>query len=164
MTSVTALHCLCLTMSTMSSTMLYDTHMSDYPIDVDMLHATEPWFDTEAKMDDDIPLKNDFSDHHSSHSVEVDMGDQYAETEYEMADGGREENYDEMSSDLLDIEVYDASEPLADATLPPAEQISAQDAHALDMDSLEAAKLLPLLEAVTPAMSPVPPGDTELPD
>ncbi|KAJ7043263.1 hypothetical protein C8F04DRAFT_1390094 [Mycena alexandri] len=147
------------------STMLYDAqpvdaHMVDYPIDIDMQNQ-EPWFDAEAKMDDDVP-QNHFTDHDSSLSVEVDMDDHYAEKEYEMGEG--EENYEEMSSDLLDIEVYDASEPLEDATLPPADVMEPADAQPFDIDSPETAKPLLLPVAATPAMSPLPPSDTDLPD
>ncbi|KAJ7756830.1 hypothetical protein DFH07DRAFT_919850 [Mycena maculata] len=147
-------------MSTMLET--YDTHMDSYPIDIDMHQAAEPWFDAEAKMEDDVLLENPFNDHDSSLSVEVDMED----NEYEMADGEGEENYEEMSSDLHDIEVYDASEPLEDATIPPVapEHLNPTDSHPFDIDSLETAKSLLLPVAATPAMSPLPPPDTELPD
>ncbi|KAJ7929296.1 hypothetical protein B0H13DRAFT_1964736 [Mycena leptocephala] len=145
------------------STMLYDTHMADYPIDIDM-HHPEPWFDAEAKMDADVPLENHFTDHESTLSVEVDMDDHYQENEYEMGDGEGEENYEEMSSDLLDIEVYDASAPLEDATLPPAEVVNPPHSHPFDIDSLETTKPLILPVATTPAMSPLPPPDTDLPD
>ncbi|KAJ6547133.1 hypothetical protein B0H19DRAFT_1237789 [Mycena capillaripes] len=148
------------------STMLYDAHMSD-SFDVDMHHPEsshpEPWFDAEAKMDD-VPPENHFTDHESSLSVEVDMDDHYAQNEYEMGDGEGEENYEEMSSDLLDIEVYDASEPLEDATLPPAEPANPPDSEPFDIDSPATAKPLLLSVAVTPAMSPLPPLDTDLPD
>ncbi|KAJ7184200.1 hypothetical protein C8R46DRAFT_1063258 [Mycena filopes] len=147
------------------STMLYDaqpvdTHMVDYPIDIDM-QAQEPWFDAEAKMDDDVP-QNHFTDHDSSLSVEVDMDDHYAENEYEMGEG--EEHYEEMSADLLDIEVYDVSDPPEDATLPPAEVMESADSQPFDIDSPETAKPFLLPVAATPAMSPLPPADTDLPD
>ncbi|KAJ6500433.1 hypothetical protein C8R45DRAFT_820687, partial [Mycena sanguinolenta] len=137
--------------------MLYEAPMADYPpIDIDM-HHSEPWFDSEAKMEDDVPH---FTDHDSTLSVEVDMDDHYQEIEYEMGDGAREENYEEMSADLLDIEVYDVSEPpLEDATLPPADAMNPPEPHLFSMDPTEtsAASLLP-----SPAMTPLP--DTDLPD
>ncbi|KAF7338625.1 hypothetical protein MVEN_02088800 [Mycena venus] len=140
------------------STMLYDAPMADgYPIDIDM-HHPEPWFDAEAKMEDDAPH---FTDHDSTLSVEIDMDDHYQEVEYEMGDGEGEERYEEMSSDLLDIEVHDASEPvLEDATLPPAEVVKPPDSNPFGISSTELS-LVPV--ATTPAMSPLPP-DTDLPD
>ncbi|KAF8184958.1 hypothetical protein K438DRAFT_2020188 [Mycena galopus ATCC 62051] len=132
------------------STMLYES----YSTDIDM-HHTEPWFDTEAKMEDDIPH---FTDHDSTLSVEVDMDDSYQEIEYEMADGEGEDNYDE----LLDIEVHDAEPPLEDATLPPADAVNPHDSHTFATGPTEtlSASLLPV--AASPAMSPFP--DTDLPD
>ncbi|KAJ7168134.1 hypothetical protein C8R43DRAFT_138401 [Mycena crocata] len=149
-------------MSTMLET--YDAHMSDYPIDVDsdMQHPAEPWFD--AKMDDDLPLENHFADHESTLSVEVDMEDHYEENEYEMGDGEGEENYEEMSSDLLDIEVYDVTEPLEDATIPSAESLKPPDSRLFSLDPASAEKPLLLPVAATPAMSAFPPPDEELPD
>ncbi|KAJ7093167.1 hypothetical protein C8R44DRAFT_890935 [Mycena epipterygia] len=150
-------------MSTMLET--YDTHMpADYPIDIDMHQPVELWFDAEAKMEDDATLENHFTDHDTL-SVEVDMEDHYGENEYEMADGEGEEIYEEMSSDLLDIEVYDASEPLEeDATIPLAEHVNPLDSHSFDIESSATAKPLLLPVAITPAMSPLLPPDTELPD
>ncbi|KAJ7470345.1 hypothetical protein FB451DRAFT_1253438 [Mycena latifolia] len=153
-------------MSTMLDTQV-DAHMADYnPIDIDMHQPAEPWFDTEAKMEDDATLENHFTDHESTLSVEVDMEDHYGENEYEMGDGEGEEIYEEMSSDLLDIEVYDASEPLEDATIPLAEYMNPSDSQPFDIDSPAAVttkpSILPL--APTPAMSPLPPLDAELPD
>ncbi|KAJ7236732.1 hypothetical protein B0H12DRAFT_124608 [Mycena haematopus] len=141
----------------MMSTMVYEP-MADYPIDIDM-HHPEPWFDAEAKMEDDIPH---FADHDSTLSVEVDMDDQYRGIEYEMGDGVGEEIYDEMSSDLLDIEVHDASEPpLEDATLPPADAVNPLDSHLFGIGPSETptASLPPI---ASPAMSPF--RDTDLPD
>ncbi|KAJ7632239.1 hypothetical protein FB45DRAFT_911894 [Roridomyces roridus] len=137
-------------MTTMLET--YDAHM-----DIDMHHQpAEPWFDAEAQMDDDVLLED--HDHDSSNSVEVDMEDGFGETEYEMADGEGEENYEEMSADLLDIEVYDASETLEDAAVPPEHGDPSEPPH-YDMESPETVKPAP-----TPAMSPVPRPDRELPE
>ncbi|KAJ6488652.1 hypothetical protein C8R47DRAFT_490255 [Mycena vitilis] len=155
----------------MSTMLIYDTHMSgsDYPpVDVEMYpemhHDHAPWFEAEAKMDDDdVPLENHFTDHDSSLSVEVDMDDQYGENEFEMGDGEGEENYEEMSSDLLDIEVYDASEPSEDATLPPAEPVILSAPQPFDMELPTTEKPLLAPVAATPAMSPLP-RDTDLPD
>ncbi|KAJ7684721.1 hypothetical protein DFH06DRAFT_1156446, partial [Mycena polygramma] len=154
----------------MSTMLIYDTHMSgsDYPpVDVEMYpemhHDHAPWFEAEAKMDDDVPLENHFTDHDSSLSVEVDMDDQYGGNEYEMGDGEGEENYEEMSSDLLDIEVYDASEPSEDATLPPAEPVILSAPQPFDMELPTTEKPLLTPVVATPAMSPLPP-DTDLPD
>ncbi|KAJ7074324.1 hypothetical protein C8F01DRAFT_18215 [Mycena amicta] len=125
------------------SAMLFDTHMADYaPIDVEM--APNSWFDALDQMEDD---QNHYSDHESTHSVEVDMDGQYPENEYEMAD---EEVYEEMSADLVDVQV---SEPL-DTTLPT-EQV-ANETHAFVVDSTD------LERSFEP--SPLPLADAELPD
>ncbi|KAF7359389.1 hypothetical protein MSAN_01281500 [Mycena sanguinolenta] len=138
--------------------MLYEAPMADYPpIDIDM-HHSEPWFDAEAKMEDDIPH---FTDHDSA-SVEVDMDDDYQEIEYEMGDDAGEENYDEMSADLLDIEVHDVSEPpLEDATLPPADAVNPPESHLFGIGPTDSSTASPLPLA-SPAMTPLP--DTDLPD
>ncbi|KAJ7871490.1 hypothetical protein B0H14DRAFT_216821 [Mycena olivaceomarginata] len=135
--------------------MMLDTAMVDV-MNVDMHH--EPWFDTEAKMEDDVPH---FNDHDSTLSVEVDMDDHYQEIEYEMGDGEGEENYEDMSSDLLDIEVHDIVEPPLeeDATL---EAVNPPESHLFGIGLAETSSPLPL-PAPTPAMSPLPP-DTDLPD
>ncbi|KAK7023892.1 hypothetical protein R3P38DRAFT_3270164 [Favolaschia claudopus] len=123
--------------------------------DVDM-HP--PWFDAEAKMEDDIPH---FTDHDSTLSVEVEMDDNYQDIEYEMGDGEGEEYYDEMSSDLLDIQVHEPVDtPFEDATLLPPETVNTSDPPLFGVAD---PSKLPPLPADLSLMSPLPP-DTDLPD
>ncbi|KAJ6606566.1 hypothetical protein DFH09DRAFT_1120647 [Mycena vulgaris] len=137
-------------MSTMLDTQL-DAHMADYPIDIEMHQPAEPWFDPEARMEDDATLESHWTDHDSTLSVEVNMEDLYGENEYEMGDGEGEENYEEMSSDLTPPSI-------------PADHASHSDSHPFDIDSPATAKPSMLSLAPTPAMSPLPPFDAELPD
>ncbi|KAJ7090222.1 hypothetical protein B0H15DRAFT_253542 [Mycena belliarum] len=153
-------------MSTMLDTHV-DAHMADYnPIDIEMHQPAEPWFGTEAKMEDDAALESRFTDHASTLSVEVDMEDHYGDNEYEMGDDEGDEIFEEMSSDLLDIEVYSASEPLEDATIPLTEHMDPSQSLSPDASTLSAPianpSILPFTS--TPAMSPLPPSDAELPD
>src|SRR5262245_53464811 len=115
-------------MSTTSVLETYDTQMLDYSGDVDvpMQGSTEPWFQTETPMEDDGQVLShpNLSDHES---VEVDMERFYeGYTEYEMADEVEVENHGGGSTDLVDIDVYDASHaptpplvPVGLAAVPP---------------------------------------------
>ena len=93
--------------------------MLDYPSDVDVpMHSSssESWLLGDLAMEDDphFHIQKSLVADRSSASVEVDMEDWAGETiEYEMAD--EDENH-HGGDDLLDVEVYDASQvqtPLA---------------------------------------------------
>lgn len=148
--------------------MSLDTHMAmgDYHSggDIDMHQEMHPQLASESwqiEMEDDSLLGASYTDHDSNHSVEVDMQDFDADIEIDMDD---EPQYDEMSSDvLLDVEVHDASTPL-DTTIVPVENVDSSESHSFQIDSPAMTNPLFLAAAETPAMSPLPPVDTELPD
>lgn len=84
----------------------FDAQMLDYQNDDYSMHVStsDTWFHDEAIMEDDGLPTDD-----ANVSIEVDMEpyDEDHNTEYEMADGS--EHYDPDSTELLDVEVYDAS-------------------------------------------------------
>jgi hypothetical protein len=96
----------------------YDTQMMDYPSDIDvpMHSSSETWFLGDLPMEDDphdaLVNKSLLADP-SGVTIEVDMEDWAGESiEYEMAD----EDPQPGDDDLVDVEVYDASQiptPLA---------------------------------------------------
>lgn len=95
----------------MTTTMIetFDTQMLDYQTDGDFsmhVSSSDPWFQDEPVMEDDSRSAHAEA---SNVSIEVDM-EPYEEEhnlEYEMEDGS--ENFDLESTELVDIEVYDAS-------------------------------------------------------
>jgi hypothetical protein len=108
-------------MSTKAVLETYDTQMLDYSgdIDVPMHGSVEPWFHTEAPMEDDgqILTQPYPSDHES---VEVDMERPYEGeyTEYEMAEEVEAGSHHGESTELVDIDVYDASHAPTPAVVP----------------------------------------------
>ena len=122
----------------------YDTQMhEDFPsgdFDVAMQTAgssTDIWFQGESIMDQD--------GHHDSlttdrGSVEVEMDETYPDADHEsveceMAD---EAEYQPQSADLLDVEVYDASQLHSPAPIPaiPASHLISNDGFTVDSTSI----------------------------
>jgi len=114
----------------------YDTQMLDYASDIDVpMHSSsfDSWYHGEVAMEDDPQTLHDSKLLLASTTVEVDMEDYVGEsTEYEMAD---EVRHYQASNELLDVEVYDASQahtpaPIhdVDTTLIPADGIT-ESAH-----------------------------------
>ena len=122
----------------------YDTQMhEDFPsgdFDVAMQTAgssTDVWFQGESVMDQD--------GHHDSlttdrGSVEVEMDETYPDADHEsveceMAD---EAEYQPQSADLLDVEVYDASQLHSPAPIPaiPASHLTSNDGFTVDSTSI----------------------------
>lgn len=142
----------------MTTTMVetFDAQMLDYQNDDYSMHVStsETWFHDEAIMEDDGLPTDD-----ANVSIEVDMEpyDEDHNTEYEMADGS--EHYDPDSTELLDVEVYDASRATTPTpilgvdtpTLPPSE--AADDSHIAHE----------FIEPLVPDHSPLPPP-IELPE
>ena len=119
----------------------YDTQMhEDFPsgdFDVAMQTAgssTDIWFQGESVMDQDGHNDSLAADRGS---VEVEMDETYPDAdnesvEYEMAD---EAEYQPQSADLLDVEVYDASQLHSPAPIP-AIPVASNDGFAVDPTSL----------------------------
>jgi len=101
------------TMSTMIEN--YDSHMVDYTTDIDMqmyASSSDLWLLDEAKMEEDAPglkhesitpLKPDVQDQ-GDLTIEIDM-DEHNSAEYDMV----EDVHHGSTTDILDVEVYDAS-------------------------------------------------------
>ncbi|KAF9459372.1 hypothetical protein BDZ94DRAFT_1046497 [Collybia nuda] len=101
----------------MTTTMVetFDTQMLDFQNDDYSMHvsSSDTWFHDEAIMEDEgLPID------HTNVSIEVDMEsyDEDRNTEFEMVDGS--ENYGLPSTELLDVEVYDASRATTPAAIP----------------------------------------------
>lgn len=103
----------------------YDTQMIDYMADIDMqMHAfsSDPWLHDETKMEEDAPgpkpenfvqLKTDDQDR-GDLTIEIDMEEHSAE--YDMVDDDQIQHA--SATELLDVEVYDASLAHSPAMVP----------------------------------------------
>ncbi|KAF8894420.1 hypothetical protein BD779DRAFT_1500989 [Infundibulicybe gibba] len=125
----------------MTTTMLetYDTQMLDYPTDLDVqMHGSSEAWMVEAVMEEDIHRMHSpkaLDTENASHSVEVDM-DAEEGVEYEMLDGV--EQYEELPQDeLVDVEVYDASDALAEiVTQADPSFIPTETSHTVSFSSI----------------------------
>jgi len=104
----------------------YDTQMIDYMADIDMqMHgfSSDPWLHDETKMEEDAPglkpenfvqLKTDDHDR-GDLTIEIDM-EEHVSAEYDMVDD--EQIQHGSATELLDVEVYDASLAHSPAMVP----------------------------------------------
>lgn len=136
----------------------YDTQMFDSgDIDVPMHGSTESWLQGEAFMEDDEDLltKSQTADHES---VEVDMepydNGEYAE--YEMGDESDTGSYHGETTELVDVEVFDASHAHTPAVIP-----ADLDAAPLS-NGITAVPEPAFVETIASVVLPLPEGHSEI--